>query len=69
MQQQETPETPGTRTTMGELFDRDILRREFELPENIVPVCLLPLGYRSDTCPTSRNHGVRKELAELVEYK
>ena len=52
-----------------ELFDAQVLKKEFELPENIIPVCLLPLGYKADTCPTSRNHGVRKELTELIEYK
>ena len=51
-----------------ELFDEDVLRNEFNLPDNIKPICLLPIGYKSDACPTSRNHGVRKDLTELVEY-
>jgi nitroreductase len=51
-----------------ELFDGNVLRREFNLPDNMEPICLLPIGYKSPTCPTSRNHGVRKDLAELVEY-
>jgi nitroreductase len=51
-----------------ELFNGDILRKEFDIPENLAPVCLLPLGYRTESCPTSRNHGVRKELDDLVTY-
>lgn len=52
-----------------DMFDRNIIRNEFNIPDNIMPVCLLPIGYRDDSCPTSPNHDRRKELSELVEYK
>ena len=52
-----------------ELFDSDILRSEFDIPENLIPVCLLPLGYKSDSCVPGPMHNVRKTIDELVEYK
>ena len=52
-----------------ELFDGDILREEFDIPENLVPVCLLPIGYKSKLCPPSPFHNVRKDISKLIEYK
>ena len=51
-----------------EMFDENILREEFSIPNNLVPVCLLPIGYRDENCPESPNHNRRKELEEIVEY-
>lgn len=51
-----------------ELFDKDVLKKEFSIPANLVPVCLIPLGYEADDCPKSPNHITRKELKELTEY-
>jgi len=52
-----------------ELFDRWILRSEFNIPENLFPVCVLPMGYNTDDCPVSPMHSTRKSIEELVEYK
>ncbi len=52
-----------------EYFDEEILRKEFSLPATMKPICLIPMGYRSDDCPASANHDKRKALSELVEYK
>ena len=52
-----------------ELFDKDILKKEFNIPDNLIPVCLLPLGYKSENCPESPNHNIRKNIEEIVEYK
>ncbi len=52
-----------------ELFDGDILRREFNIPDNLIPVALLPLGYKSKLCPISPFHKIRKDLKKLIEYK
>lgn len=52
-----------------EMFDKDILRREFNISENIEPVCLIPLGYRDDSCVPSPMHNNRKDLSEIVEYR
>ena len=51
-----------------ELFDRDIIKAELSIPENILPVCLIPIGYRADDCPVSRNFHNRKALEEIIEY-
>ena len=52
-----------------EMFDGEILRQEFDIPDNLVPVCLLPIGYKSRLCPPSPFHKIRKNISEIVEYK
>lgn len=51
-----------------EMFDNEELKKEFNLEENIEPICLLPLGYASDDYKGNPLHNKRKELSELVEY-
>ena len=51
-----------------EMFDKNILKKEFKLEEDLEPICLLMLGYRSSDCPVNPMHKVRKELSEIVEY-
>lgn len=51
-----------------ERFDRNIIKSELTLPDNILPVCLIPIGYRADDCPVSRNFHNRKPIEETVEY-
>lgn len=50
-----------------ELFDKEKLSKEFNLGDNI-PVCLIPIGYRSDDCSLNPLHNVRKDLSETVRY-
>ena len=52
-----------------ESFEESILREEFNIPEELTPVCLLPLGYKTEDCPMNPLHDRRKSLEELVEYK
>ena len=52
-----------------EMFNGDILTKEFAIPENLVPVILLPLGYKAKLCPPSPLHNIRKDIKKLVEYK
>ncbi|MBR4633473.1 hypothetical protein IKO50_00465 [bacterium] len=52
-----------------DLFDRDVIREEFDIPENLVPVCLLPMGYQTEDCPVSPLHYARKNLNEIVEER
>lgn len=52
-----------------ESFDGDILRNEFDIPNEYIPVCLLPLGYKTEDCPVNPLHEIRKNIEELVEYK
>ena len=50
-------------------FDESILRKEFNIPKEFIPVCLLPLGYKEGDCPKNPLHEIRKSIQELVEYK
>ena len=52
-----------------EYFDTDDLTNEFELPSNLKPVCLLPIGYKAKLCPPSPLHKIRKSIDKLVEYR
>jgi nitroreductase len=52
-----------------DLFDRDIIKSEFNLPDNLQPVCLLPMGYKAEDCPMNPMHNVRKNLNEIVEER
>jgi len=52
-----------------DLFDRDIIKSEFNLPENLQPVCLLPMGYKAEDCQMNPMHNVRKNLNEIVEER
>ena len=52
-----------------ELFDENILRENFNIPSEYIPVCLLPLGYKAIDCPINPLHKKRKNIKEIVEYK
>ena len=52
-----------------EAFDENILRKEFNIPEELVPVCLFPLGYKAEDCPMNPLHNIRKSIEDIVEYK
>ncbi len=52
-----------------ELFDGEVLRSEFNIPSNLIPVCLLPIGYKAKLCPPSPFHKIRKDIKEIVEYR
>ena len=49
-------------------FDPTKISKVFNLPKNIKPICLLPIGYKTDDCiPYAPWHDVTKELDEMVE--
>lgn len=52
-----------------ELFDGEVLRKEFDIPSNLEPVILIPLGYKSKLCPPSPFHKIRKSIDKLVEFR
>ena len=52
-----------------ELFDGEIIRNEFNIPSNLEPVCMLPIGYKEDDCTPGPLHSQRKELNEIVVYE
>lgn len=49
-------------------FDIAEVQKEFDLPSNIVPICLMPLGYASDDYKESPLHNQRRELIETTTY-
>lgn len=51
-----------------ELFDRDIISKSFNLPSNIIPVMLMPIGYKSDDCLGNPMHNVRKDINDIVTF-
>ena len=51
-----------------EMFDKDKIRSSFEIDDNIEPICLIPLGYRTDDYKGNSLHNVRKELTETIKY-
>jgi nitroreductase len=52
-----------------EAFDAGVIRDEFNIPSQLVPVFLMPLGYKTEDCPVNPMHDKRKALEEIVEYK
>lgn len=59
----------GLGTTWVASFDPAVLSQILGLPENCIPVCLLPLGYPSPTAQVNPNHYSRKELGETVTWE
>ena len=56
----------GLGTTMVGLFDRELIKKLFNIPAKYQPELLLPIGY-IDRKP-SRLHESRKPIEELVKY-
>jgi len=48
------------------MFFEDKLREHFNIPENIVPVALVPLGYAANDCEPHQFHTTKKDLSDLV---
>lgn len=52
--------------TTGEMDARDV-HKAFNLPENIKPICLLPIGYAAKDCvPFEPWHNVYKDISEFT---
>ena len=50
------------------MFDKDMIKKEFNLEDNVEPICLIPLGYRTDDYKGNPMHDKRKELTETVKF-
>ena len=48
------------------MFDPAKIREEFALPENVVPVALIPLGYPAVDCVPHDFHTTTKDLSALL---
>lgn len=49
-------------------FDAENVKKVFSLPENIQPICLIPLGYADKSYTGNPLHTQRKPLSETVEF-
>ena len=49
-------------------FQTQKLKELFGLPENMIPIVLLPIGYPKESTKPSENHFKRKDIEEIVEY-
>lgn len=58
----------GINSVWVRMFNSIEVSKEFDLPSNIVPVCLLMFGYTKDGIGPSRLHNDRKELSQIVRY-
>ncbi len=57
----------GAGTTMVMLFDLQKTVQEFDLPENIIPVCFLVAGYPAKDAEPSERHLVRKNIENFTK--
>ena len=51
-----------------EMFDKQKLKNEFELDDNLEPICLIPLGYKADDYAGNPLHNQRKDLKDIVMF-
>ncbi len=51
-----------------EMFDKEELKKEFNLADNIEPICLIPIGYKTDDYKGNPHHHQRKDLKETVKF-
>lgn len=59
----------GVESCWLNLFDPDIAKEKFGLPENEEILMLLDLGYAAEDAGPLPNHSTRKPLDETVEYR
>ncbi|MFA6815284.1 MAG: nitroreductase family protein [Lentisphaeria bacterium] len=58
----------GLGSTWVEFFEPDKISAEFNLPENLIPAGLLPLGYPKSGVEPALMHEKRKANSELVTW-
>lgn len=58
----------GLGTTWVGHFDPIAVRNAFNLPVNLEPICILPIGYPSNDAKPNLNHEKRKDILETVFY-
>ena len=55
-------------STWIEAFNRNEVKVVFNLADNLEPICIINLGYRTDDCPENSLHNQRKNINEIVKY-
>lgn len=49
-------------------FDVEKTRQLLELPDNLEPIAILPIGYPADKCNPDRHQEKRKSLDEVIRF-
>ena len=49
-------------------FETEKIKKVFGIPENMVPVALMPIGYPKEGSKLSKLHFKKKDIKDLVEY-
>ena len=58
----------GVDSTWIAMFDEEKTKEIFELDNNLEPVCIINLGYKTEDCPLNINHNIRKDINSLVKF-
>lgn len=58
----------GLGTTYIGSFDPDKLIEIYKVPQNLIPVAILPIGYPSEEAKPSKLHSKRNKIAEFVYW-
>lgn len=58
----------GINSVWVRMFNSKDISKEYDLPSNIVPVCLIMLGYIKNGFGPSKLHDIRKNINEIVGY-
>jgi len=58
----------GLGTTWVGNFDPIAVHNAFNIPSNIEPVCIFPIGYQTKDAKVNPNHTKRKSLSETILY-
>lgn len=51
------------------LFKPEVLKEKLELPDHIIPMCVIPVGYASENSVPLNLHDIRRPLTETVRYR
>lgn len=58
----------GLGTTWVGHFSPELIKEKFNLPEYLVPVALLPIGYPSEDSVPNKLHNIRHDIQETVFF-
>lgn len=59
----------GLGTLWARAFNANDMQKAFGLPENIKPICIMPIGYPAEDCtPNEKLHYTRNNLEDEVKY-
>ena len=47
------------------MYDSKLIKKEFALPDNIIPVCLMPMGYIAPEAKPIPMHFAKKDFSEI----